>query len=80
MAVLSFIVSVIAGLTAGWIVYFIMIGGLRRPVTEGVKVERETLFDRLGVMCFRVANRLAISTLGGAVLIAMLGKAKRKQA
>ena len=80
MAVLSFIVSVIAGLAAGWIVYFVMIGGLRKPVSEGVKVERESFFDRLGVLCFRVANRLAISTLGGAMLIAMLGKPKGKQA
>ncbi len=79
MAVLSFAVSVIAGLAAGWIVYFVMIGGLRVPTSESAKVQQETWFDRLGVMCFRVANRLAISTLGGAMLIAMLGKAKGRQ-
>lgn len=89
MAVLSFIVSVMAGLAAGWIVYFIMLGGLRMPQkatdttivkTTADKIETESLLDRFGVMCFRVANRIVISTLGGALVALALGKPKARRA
>ena len=85
MAVLSFIVSVMAGLAAGWIVYFIMLGGLRMPEktttdTTIIKAENESLLDRFGVMCFRVANRIFISSLGGALVALVLGKPKARRA
>lgn len=83
MAVLSFIVSIMAGLAAGWIVYFIMVGGLR--MSENTEknttvTEKESLLDHFGVVCFRVANRFVISTLGGALVALALGKPKARRA
>lgn len=83
MAVLSFIISILAGLAAGWIVYYIMVGGLRMLENDNkIKIvqERESLLDRFGVVCFRVANRFVISTLGGALVKLVLGNPKTRKA
>ncbi|WP_443748741.1 hypothetical protein [Asticcacaulis solisilvae] len=77
MVVISLIVSVLAGIAAGWIVYFALAGGLRAGTraVEGktMQSQAESLIDRMGVVCFRIANRVVISTLGGALLVLMLG-------
>lgn len=77
MVVVSLIVSILAGIAAGWIVYFALSGGLRtgKPAMEvrTMQSQAESLLDRVGVICFRVANRVVISTVGGALLVLMLG-------
>ncbi len=82
MVVISLIVSVLAGIAAGWIVYFALSGGLRlgtRAVdTMAMQDQAESLVDRLGVVCFRIANRVVISTVGGALLILMLGRSAKR--
>ena len=83
MAVLSFIISIVAGLVAGWIVYYIMVGGLRMSENDNknkILLEKESLLDRFGVVCFRIANRFVISTLGGAVVKLVLGNPKTRKA
>jgi hypothetical protein len=84
MVVISLIVSVLAGIAAGWIVYFALSGGLRTGTAalEGTMMhdQAESLLDRMGVVCFRIANRVVISTLGGALLVLMLGRAGVKRA
>jgi hypothetical protein len=83
MAVVSFIISILAGLAAGWIVYFILVGGLRMSENDNknkIVQEKESLLDRFGVVCFRVANRFVISTLGGALVKLVLGKPKTRRA
>ena len=78
MVVISLIVSVLAGIAAGWIVYFALSGGLRIGAkaveNKTAQAETESLVDRMGVVCFRIANRVVISTLGGARLVLMLGR------
>jgi hypothetical protein len=78
MVVISLIVSVLAGIAAGWIVYFALSGGLRlgakAVATKSLPAQAESLVDRIGVVCFRIANRVVISTLGGALLVLMLGR------
>jgi len=76
MVVISLIVSVLAGIAAGWIVYFALSGGLRvgGRETKSLPAQAESLVDRAGVVCFRIANRVVISTLGGALLVLMLGR------
>ncbi len=39
---------------------------------------RETLTDGVGVIAYRAFNRVLISTIGGGLLIALLGKAKSR--
>lgn len=82
MVVISLIVSVLAGIAAGWIVYFALSGGLRTGTRAGevkaMQTEAESLVDRVGVVCFRIANRVVISTLGGALLILMLGRGAKR--
>jgi hypothetical protein len=83
MAVLSFIISIIAGLAAGWIVYYILVGGLRMSENNNqnkIVREKESLLDTFGVVCFRVANRFVISTLGGALVKLVLGNPKTRKA
>jgi hypothetical protein len=65
--IMSFLIAAGAALMAGGVVYFIMGGRLRAPFGEAP----ESLLDRFGVACFRVANRVVISTLGGALLISL---------
>lgn len=82
MVVISLIVSILAGIAAGWIVYFALSGGLRTgtKAMEGkiMQSQAESLLDRVGVVCFRIANRVVISTLGGALLILMLGRGAKR--
>lgn len=82
MVVISLIVSILAGIAAGWIVYFALSGGLRTgpQAIEGkiTQSQAETLLDQVGVVCFRIANRVVISTLGGALLILMLGRGAKR--
>lgn len=83
MAVLSFIVSILAGLAAGWIIYYMMVGGLRMSENDNknkIVQENESLLDRFGVVCFRIANRFVISTLGGALVKLVLGNPKARKA
>ncbi len=42
--------------------------------------ENESLLDRFGVVCFRIANRFVISTLGGALVKLVLGNPKTRKA
>jgi hypothetical protein len=67
--ILSFAVAAGAALVAGGIVFFIMSGQLKAPFGEDP--EKESMLDRFGIACFRVANRFVISTFGGAVLISL---------
>lgn len=39
---------------------------------------RESLTDGMGVVAYRLFNRVLISTLGGGILIALFGKAKSR--
>ena len=39
---------------------------------------RETLTDGVGVIAYRAFNRVLISSIGGGLLIALLGKAKSR--
>ncbi|MBW8734592.1 MAG: hypothetical protein JF571_09840 [Asticcacaulis sp.] len=82
MVVISLIVSVLAGIAAGWIVYFALSGGLRIGTkaveAKAMQNEAESLLDRVGVVCFRIANRVVISTVGGALLILMLGSGAKR--
>jgi hypothetical protein len=66
-AMVSFLVAGGAALIAVGIVYFVMSGHLRAPFGE----QPESLLDRFGVACFRVANRVVISAFGGAMLIGL---------
>ncbi len=67
--VVSFAVAATAALLAGGLVFFIMSGHVKAPF--GDNPEKESLLDRFGIACFRVANRVVISTLGGNVLIGL---------
>ncbi len=82
MVVISLIVSVLAGIAAGGIVYFALAGGLRTGAraleVRTMHSQAESLLDRVGVICFRVANRVVISTLGGALLVLMLGRTTKR--
>ncbi len=82
MVVISLIVSVLAGIAAGWIVYFALSGGLRVGAkavrSKAMQSQAESLVDRMGVVCFRIANRVVISTVGGALLILMLGRGVKR--
>ena len=78
MAIVSFIVAVVAALIAGAAVYFVLKGGLRAK-TPSASWQEESLVDRFGVLVFRVVYRFLISTIGGALMIALLSKPKSRQ-
>ncbi len=78
MVLVSVIISVLAGLVAGLIVYLVLRGNAQ-PASIQANEEPETLLDSFGVICFRVANRVVISTVGGALLVLMLGKPKARR-
>ncbi len=79
MAIMSFIVAVAAALIAGVAVFFVLNGGLRAKSQKSVSWQEESLVDRFGVLCFRIIYRFLISTIGGALMIALLAKPKPRQ-
>lgn len=73
-AMVSFAIAALSAMVAGGLAYFVLAGQARDPSGE----TPESLLDRFGIACFRVANRVVISTFGGAVLVGLFRMVTRQ--